>query len=277
MTMSTEAPLGEVTVTQRLLAVAPPRGEHRALVSGSAGLAFGYADLAATVQAAAAGLAWRGLQSRDVVGVYVPDAACYVLAAHAIRAAGGVPAPVAPVLTVPEMAGQLADCGARMLITSSALAAVGLAAADRSWVRQVISFGEAAGAMPFGSLLGLGSMRPTPVRAHDIALLPYLRRGDGTLHQNAVTHLDLTAELLRLGAQAQLTERDVVLAAPPAGDGCTYTALLDHALLRGATVAAVPVDGLAAAACAHQATAAIVPFGTEIASHPTLKILAIDG
>src|SRR5258707_130100 len=87
---STEAAGGEVTVTQRLLAAAPSRGEHRALVGGPADPAYGYAELAATVQAAAAGLAWRGLQPRDVMGVYVPDAACYVLAAHAIRAAGGL-------------------------------------------------------------------------------------------------------------------------------------------------------------------------------------------
>jgi len=95
MTMGTDAPLGEVTVTQQLLAVAPSRGEHRALVGGTADPACGYAGLAATVLAAAAGLAWRGLQPRDVVGVYVPDAASYVLATHAIRAAGGVPSPVA--------------------------------------------------------------------------------------------------------------------------------------------------------------------------------------
>lgn len=155
---STEAPVGEATVTQRLLAAAPARGGHRALVGGPAVPAYGYADLAAIVQAAAAGLAWRGLQPRDVVGVYVPDAACYVLAAHAIRAAGGVPSPVAAGLSVPEIAGQLADCGARMLLTAPPLAAAALAAADRSWVRQVISFGEAPDAIQFGALLGMGTL-----------------------------------------------------------------------------------------------------------------------
>src|SRR5580693_9178185 len=186
MTMGTEAPLGEVTVTQRLLAVAPSRGEHRALVEGS-GQSCTYAELAVTVQSAAAGLAWRGLQPRDVVGVYVPDAACYVLAVHAIRAAGGVPTPLAASLTVPEMAGQLADCGARMLLTAPPLAAAALAAADRSWVRQVISFGEAAGAIGFEALLRAGSLRPMSGRRTDLALLPYVRRPDGVLSPVAVT------------------------------------------------------------------------------------------
>jgi non-ribosomal peptide synthetase component F len=286
--MSTaETMVGETSVTQRLLGTAAARAGDVALLGGpgdipGGGAGLSYPDLAVTLQRAAAGLAWRGVRPRDVVGVYVADALSYALACHAVRAAGAVPSPVAPGLAVPEIAGQLADCGARMLITSCSLAAVGLAAADRSWVRQVISFGDAAGAMPYGSLLGLGSMRPTPVRAHDLALLPYPRRGDGTLAQSAVTHLEMTAELARLRAQAQVSEQDIVLAAPPSGDGCAYTALLDHVLLHGATVVAAPAaDDLAAALTAaarkHRATAAIVPFGTEIALSPALRLLAVDG
>ena len=69
---------------------------------------YSFADLAATVQRAAAGLAWRGLRPQDIVGVYVPDAASYVLGCHSICAAGGVPSPVSPHLSVTEIAGQLA-------------------------------------------------------------------------------------------------------------------------------------------------------------------------
>src|SRR5260221_11776074 len=222
---------GEATVTQRLLAAAPSRGEHRALVGGPAAPACGYADLAAPVQAAAAGLAWRGLQPRDVVGVYVPDAACYVLAAHAIRAAGGVPSPVAAGLAVPEIAGQLADCSARMLLTAPPLAAAALAAADRSWVRQVISFGEAPDAIQFGALLRMGTLSAAPGRARDPALLPYLGKPDGVLGPAPLRHRDLADLLRRLDVDAEIGETDVVLAAPPAGDGRSYTALPDHPLL----------------------------------------------
>ncbi|HEY6481422.1 MAG TPA: hypothetical protein VIZ00_15410, partial [Streptosporangiaceae bacterium] len=71
--------------------------------------------------------------------------------------------------------------------------------------------------------------------------------------------------------------QDVVLAAPPSGDGGAYTALLDHVLLHGATRVAAPAgDDLTAAAREHRATAAIVPFGTEIALSPALRLLAVD-
>jgi non-ribosomal peptide synthetase component E (peptide arylation enzyme) len=276
--MSTaEAPAGELTVTQRLLDTAAARSAHVALLGGSAPTSCSYPELAVTLQRAAAGLAWRGVRPRDVVGVYVADAASYILACHAIRGAGGVPAPVAAQLSVPDIASQLADCGARMLITSPPCAAAALAAADRSWVRQVISFGEAPGATSFGSLLGLGSMHPTPVRPHELALLAYVRRADGSLGQSGLTHLDLAEQLLRTSAEAGLTERDVVLAVPPVGDGRAYTGLIDHALIRGSMVVAVQPGELAAAAAEHQATAAIVPFGQEVDVTPALRLLVIDG
>jgi AMP-binding enzyme len=254
----------------------PALPPERALPAGPALLPLAYPDLVVLLQRAAAGLAWRGVRPRDVVGVYVADAASYVLSCHAIRAAGAVPSPVAAGLSVAEIAGQLADCGARMLITSRSLAAAGLAAADRSWVRQVISFGEAPGAMPFASLLGLGSLQPAAVRAHDLSLLPYVRRVDGSLRQAGLTHLDMAGELARLRGADALTARDIVLAVPPGGDGRAYTALVDHALLSGATMLAADEGDLAAAAREHEASAAIVMFGAELALTPPLRMLVID-
>lgn len=269
------APSAEITVTHRLLTSALGRGAHPALAGGSATRAYSYADLAETLQCAAAGLAWRGVRPRDVVGVYVGDAAAYVLACHSIRAAGGTPSPVTSGRTVTEIAGQLADCGARMLLTSQPLAAAGLAAADRSWVRQVISFGEAPGTMPFTSLLSAGSLPPTGVRPHDLALLPYTRRADGELRPTGLSHADMTSELIRLSADAAISDRDVVLAAPPAGDGRSYSICLDHALLHGSTVVATATGELAAVASEYHGTAVIVPFGFEVTAAEPMLVFSV--
>jgi len=266
---------GEMTATQRLVELAAGFGCRPALVSGTAGELYSFAELAVTIQRAAAGLAWRGLRPRDVVGVYVPDAAAYVLSCHAITAAGGVPCPVSAQLSVAETAGQLADCGARMLLTAQPLAAAGIAAADQSWVRQVFSFGDAPAATPFSALLGMGSLYPPAARPHDLALLPYVRGSDGALHAAGLTHVDMAAELSGLCDSADISADDVVLAAPPAGDGRSYTAFLDHALLRGATVVATSTDELPAAATAHRGTAAIVPLGVEIQGSEPLRLFAI--
>jgi acyl-CoA synthetase (AMP-forming)/AMP-acid ligase II len=266
---------GQMTVTQRLVETAVRYGCRPALVTRDAEEPYSFAALASTIRRAAAGLAWRGLRPRDVVGVYVPDAAAYVLACHAISAAGGIPCPVSTELSVTEAAGQLADCGARMLLTAQPLAAAGVAAADRSWVRQVISFGDAPAATPFSSLLGMGSLDPSPARPHELVLLPYVRQDDGGLHAAGLTQLEMEAELTALSASADISEEDVVLAAPPAGDGRSYTAFIDHALLHGATIVAATTDELAAAATEHRGTAAIVPVGVEVHSSEPLRLFAV--
>ena len=266
---------GEMTATQRIVETAARYGSRPALVPGHAAGPYSFAELATTIRRAAAGLAWRGLRPRDVVGVCVPDAAAYVLACHAISAAGGVPSPVSAQLSIAETAGQLADSGARMLLTAQPLATAAIAAADRSWVRQVISFGDAPAATPFSSLLGMGSLYPPPARPHDLALLPYIRGPEGALHPAGLTHIDMGAELAALSAAAEIGEEDVVLAAPPTGDGTSYTAFIDHALLHGATVVATRTDELSAAATAHRGTAALVPFGVEVQGSEVLRLFAV--
>ena len=273
--MTTETPVPGIAVTQRLLGTAQARGSHQALAGGQGNRTYGYAELAGVIQAAAAGLACRGLHPRDVVGVHVPDAVCYALATHAIRAAGGVPSPIAAGLTVPEIAGQLADCGARMLLTAPPLAATALAAADRSWVRQVISFGDAPGATSFDALLSSGSLQHAGGRYGDPVLLPYVRQPDGMLSPVAVTQQELAAELGRFADRETIGEQDVVITVPPAGDGGAYSVLLDHALLGGATVVASPVADLLATAVAWRGTVAIAARREDVAAHASLRVLAV--
>jgi len=263
-----------MTVTQRLLAAAPARGQHPALAGGLMGRAC-YAELAAAVRSAAAGLAWRGLQPADAVGLLLPDAACYVVAAHAVRAAGGVPSPVAAGLTVPEIAAQLGDCGARLLLTGPPLEAVAQAAAERCLVRQVISFGEAPGTVQFSAVLQMGTLPARVGRPKDQALLPYSREPDGVLRPTPVSHRDLDDILARMDAETgSIGEADVVLAVPPAGDGLNYTALLDHALLRGATLVPARADELESAADAHRATA-VIAVGEAAGAVRRLRVLPV--
>jgi acyl-CoA synthetase (AMP-forming)/AMP-acid ligase II len=255
----------EMSATRRLVCVAADRAGQVAFVGGArqdggpGGESYSYASFASTVQAAAAGLTWRGLRPRDVVGVMVADAVSFAVAMHAVRAAGGVPSPVNAALCAVETAGQLAESGARMVLTSSPLAEVALAAADRSWVRQVFSFSDAAGATRFSDLLGLDMIRPSRGRPEDVALLPFCRGEDDRLRPVPVTHREYIEALSLAERTARITDRDLVLAMPPAGDGLEYTTLLDSALLRGATVVAVRKQEVAMAAIAHQGTAAIVP------------------
>jgi non-ribosomal peptide synthetase component F len=263
------------TVTQRLVGLGMARGERPALVGGSAawpGRTLSYASLAAALQAAAAGLVRHGLRDQDIVGVCVPDAVSYALAVHAVRAAGGVPSPLCAAASTAEMAGQLTDCAARLLITTGPLAGAAMAAADAAWVRQVISFDEVPGTTSLRSLLSRGSRPAAVAGPADLALAPY--GPDGV---QPVTHGELAADLHRLAAAIPVSERDVVLAAPPDGNPRDYTVLLDLALLQGATVVASPADGLPDAARAHGGTAAIVHPGTSLPAGLDLRVVTAAG
>jgi acyl-CoA synthetase (AMP-forming)/AMP-acid ligase II len=221
--------------TEQILAVADQAGYRTALISGPAdGSAPGDASrisgsqFALMVRTAASGLSRRGVQTGDKAGIFVADAASHVLAVHAVRAAGAIAVPLRP----GNIVTQLKECRARVLITSAGLAVQAVEAAERSWVRQVFSFGDADGTTPFGSLLNPG--QPDP-RSADLALD---ERGDGGL-----------------------SSREVIVAAPPGGHPDTYTSLLDEALAAGATIVAVPLAQVTAAVRTYRAAAAITPAG----------------
>src|SRR5215510_10667582 len=263
--------LTEVSVTKRLVSVAADRAGLTALVGGPGpdgqpnGGSYSYASLAATVQAAAAGLTWRGLRPRDVVGVLAPDVVGFVLANHAVQSAGGVPSPVDAGLGAVETAGQLAESGARMVITAPPPADTALAAVDRSWVRQVFSFLDAPGATRFSDLLGLDMIRPSRGRPDDVALLPFSRGQDGRLRPSPVSHRELIELVDRADQDAGISGGDVVLALPPVGNGLAYATLIDSALLRGATVVATHAQRLTMAVAAHHGTVVVVPKDSGIA------------
>lgn len=271
----------EVSATRRLVCLAADRASAVAFVGGArhdggpGGESYSYASFASTVQSAAAGLTWRGLRPRDVVGIMVPDAVTFAIATHAVRAAGGVPSPVDAALCAVEIAGQLAESGARMAITSPPLALGALAAADRSWVRQVFSFTEAAGTTKFSDLLGMDTIRPSAGRNDDIALLPFARGQDNRLRPVPVTHSEFTYSLDRADHEAGITGQDVVLAMPPAGDGLAYATLIDCALLRGATVVAVREQELGMAAITHHGSVAIVPRDCAVAVDEKVRVLPV--
>jgi acyl-CoA synthetase (AMP-forming)/AMP-acid ligase II len=271
-------------VTEHILALADRSGYEAALVDAAYATVTTWPQFGHTVRAAGRGLARRGLQDTDTVGVLVQDAASHAVAVHAVRAAGAVAVPLQPTATVADVAARLKARRARLLITSAALAELAVQAAERSWVRQVFAFGEAAGTTPFGSLLeaakyghhdhGADPLDPggsTWPEADDVA--------GHILDQAGVTSVARAA----FGPEGRhgdehrpwLTSRDVVVATPPCGDPNAYTALLDLALAAGATIVAAPVGRVTDAVRSYKGTAAIVPHGTEVPGLPAGRIFTV--
>jgi hypothetical protein len=145
-------------VTEHILALADQAGYGAALIAAVTqghveAAVITWPQFAHMVRAAARGLSRRGLREGDTAGIFVDDAVSHAVAVHAVRAAGAIAAPVHPAQSAADIAAQLKERRARLLITSAELADLAIQAAERSWVRQVYAFGEAEGTTPFGSLL----------------------------------------------------------------------------------------------------------------------------
>ena len=155
-TLHAEAP--QRAVTEHILALADQAGYGAALIDAvaqghvEAGV-ITWPQFAHMVRAAARGLSRRGLREGDTAGIFVDNAVSHAVAVHAVRAAGGIAAPVRPAQSAADIAAQLKERRARLLITSAGLADLAIQAVERCWVRQVYAFGEAEGTTPFGSLL----------------------------------------------------------------------------------------------------------------------------
>ena len=278
-------------VTEHILALADQAGYGAALIDTVApghaeAVVISWPQFAHMVRAAARGLSRRGLQQGDTAGIFVGDAVSHAVAVHAVRAAGAVAAAVRPTRSAADIAAQLKQGRARLLITSADLVDLAIQAAERSWVRQVFAFGEAEGTTPFDSLVQTPrhgqpqasdtashnghsgsnghSGRPVPEQAPDLPGLAPDGLGP-----------DRTAPQLIRRPVPRLTCRDVVVAAPPSGDPEAYTSLLDLALAAGATIVAAPLAQVTAAIGVYKGTAAIVPRGTGVPGLPAGRVLAV--
>src|ERR671914_596778 len=109
------------------------------------------------VLGAAAGLARRGFAKGDVLALYSPNLPEYVIAFHAVATLGGIVTTVNPLYTVEELSKQLADSGAKYLVTIPPLLERAREAAEGKGLSELFVFGEAEGATPFASLLEGGA------------------------------------------------------------------------------------------------------------------------
>ena len=281
----------ERAMTERILQVADEAGYRAALIDATDGSVTAWPRFARTVRAAAGGLARRGLAEGDTAGVFVQDAGSAALAVNAIRAAGAVACLIRSDAGPADIAGRLNACGARLLITSAPLAELAAEGADRSRVRQVIAFGEAAGTTPFSSLLESGRHSQPDEHAAEPGLvdLPGVVNESGHPEGNGLADEHHLADPSRLEGNGStgrgpgasrwpgrdLTYRDMVVAGPPCGDGQAYTSLLDLTLLTGATLVAAPVMLATAAMRVYKGTAVIVPRGTHLPGVPAALVLPV--
>lgn len=151
-----------------------------ALVTETATLTYG--DLERLSRECAAALQQRGIGPGDVVSLFGQNAWEWVVAYHGVLRAGAVVNPVNVMLTAPELAYVLADCGSRVLIVGAeqvvtARAAVAATPHDVG----LVEYGNGAeAATSFGAMLADGARLPFTARRSDTTDLCSISYTSGT-------------------------------------------------------------------------------------------------
>jgi acyl-CoA synthetase (AMP-forming)/AMP-acid ligase II len=236
--------VGGTTLHRMVLAAADRFGDRPALVDGPSGTTVSYRLLAERVQGMAAGLAATGFRPGDVLALWAPNLPQWAGVALGAMAAGGTVTGASPACTERELATQLVDAGASVLVTVPSLVPAGRSAAAAAGTRQVVVLGQAEGATPILDLLAGGRPAPDPGPALDpataVALLPYSSGTTGLPKGVRLTHANLVTSVRQVAAGLRVGEGDTLLAVAPFSHVMGFVVTLAVPLCSGATVVTMP-------------------------------------
>lgn len=186
-------PLTGESITERVLRGLGDDPDRVVLIDGPSGREMTAGALEEGIRRLAGGLRARGIGKGDVVAILAPNCPDYAVVFHGVAFAGATVTTINPTYTAPEVAHQLKDSGARLLVTIPAF----LETARAAFAGEIVVIGEAEGATPLASLLGEPLQAQVPVdAAADVVVLPYssgttgLPKGVRLTHRNLVANVD---------------------------------------------------------------------------------------
>jgi len=231
----------DVALSPFVLGKADRLADKVAIVDAASGRSYTYRQIADGVRGLAAGLHARGFRKGDVLAIMSPNLPEYPIAFHGVATAGGVNTTLNPTYTADEIAFQLNDSRARLLITIPSLVGKAQEAAAKSKVEEIIVFGEAEGAVPFESLLVDGQAPDVRIDpANDLVALPYSSGTTGFSKGVMLTHRNLVANLIQTSACLAIGEDEKIMAFLPFFHIYGMTVIMNHSLYRGATLVSMP-------------------------------------
>jgi acyl-CoA synthetase (AMP-forming)/AMP-acid ligase II len=232
----------ELSVPQFVLAGAAERADRPALVDGLSGETITHGELAFYVERMAAALAARGIGKGDVVAVFSPNTIWYPVVFHGIAAAGAVISPVNALYTPEEIAFQLKDSGARVLVTVSPFLDRALAAVQKSPVDEVVVMDGAEGHASLRDLLTTDApaVQVEIDPAEDLVTLPYSSGTTGLPKGVMLTHRNLVANVSQSRPMAAVQDDERIIAVLPFFHIYGLTVLMNQGLQWGGTVVTLP-------------------------------------
>jgi acyl-CoA synthetase (AMP-forming)/AMP-acid ligase II len=233
----------DLSVPDFVLAAGRERPQAPALVDGLTGETITHGELAAHVDRFAAALHEAGLRKGDVVAVFSPNTIWYPVVFHGIARAGCIMSPINALYQPEEIAFQLRDSGARLLVTVSPFLDRALAAVEEQPVDEVVVMDGAEGHRSLRDLLSTGapSVQVDIDPAEDLVTLPYSSGTTGLPKGVMLTHRNLVADVSQCRPLSELHEGDErIIAVLPFFHIYGLTVLMNQGLQWGGTVVSLP-------------------------------------
>ncbi|MGX7927520.1 long-chain-fatty-acid--CoA ligase [Tsuneonella sp. HG094] len=261
-----DVPLPELTVPGLLERAA--RDAPGACAIDFMGRGFSYADVLDEARRVAAGLGARGIGKGDRVGLFLPNVPIYLSAYYGAMMAGAVVVNFSPLYTAAELEAQVADSGARLLVTVdvASLLPTALKVLDGSNLETLV-VGSLGAMLPWTkrialAILGRKALATIPARANvvrwehmlarpdvalppvaraDLALLQYTGGTTGRPKGAMLSHANLATNALQVEAiDPRQGERDVILGVLPLFHVFANTCVLNRTVANKGTIAMLP-------------------------------------
>jgi acyl-CoA synthetase (AMP-forming)/AMP-acid ligase II len=254
-----------------------------ALVDADSGRETTYREMVDRVDAFAGALTGRGIGVGDVVGLLAPNSSRFAVAFHGILRSGATATTINALFTAKDIAKQLTDSNAKMLVTvtpllaqaKEAAEAVGLADSDL-----VVLDGEGheiAGHPNAADLMAPGLPAPDVSFAPSshLAVLPYSSGTTGNPKGVMLTHRNLVANVAQIRPLHGMVADDVIVAVLPFFHIYGMTVLLNaalHARARLVIMSSFDLTKFLANIADHKCTIAFIapPVAVALAKHPLI-------
>ena len=268
--------LPEIALTDLVLGRCGAYRDRPALVDGLSGRSLSFGELCDQVRRLAAGLS-RRICKGDVVAIWAPNSPDYAVVFHAVLSLGAILTTINPAYTNDEVAFQLRDANARLLVTTPSLAARAsdaVAAAGQSI--PIITVDDAPGLPSLASIAIDGDPPPVAIDpAGDVAVMPYSSGTTGLPKGVMLTHRNLIANLVQTDA-VETGELSAFVGVLPFFHIYGMTVIMNFGLMRGATIVTLPRFELESFLKVLQdwpiALAHIVPpIAVALAKHPVVE------
>ena len=194
------------------------RADAPAIVDGTTGDQLTYTEFHGLVEKIAGGLAARGIGTGDVVALFAPNLPQWAALFHGILRANGIVTSANSMYTGGELAHQLKDSGAKMVITVSPFLDRAVAGAKEAGLSEdvVLTIDATEGHDSLRDLVGSGAPAPElTTTATDTAVLPYSSGTTGLAKGVVLTHRNLVANLLQIQAMGDVTSETKIMAFLP--------------------------------------------------------------